>query len=521
MTMKQIKNIFWAGALLISLFAFQGATAQVKDKGNTVAAMELMNAKALWFNSENGAGLYLDNFMDFTKINLLYDVKNGTFKLNQSGEHETSLGVSTEGGQKLNNGYAWGKFSFNNDFQRGTLFNTQMLNPERGMPYYVADPNLSDWKKQDYKLQVILSSKPLWNYLHTGLKVEYVSKTGAKQIDPRSEVYYYHINIKPGVAAIFGNHTAGINVLYENLTQNSRTTNSDGQVNQNVFVLKGLGNNYTATVGGLQSLGEFVYKGNTLGGGIQYSYTHTGVKVFFEGKYKYKVEDVISSPTKPKKEGTVTNSELGGNLSILISEDNDFARVNMSYLDSKTNGIEYVQVLDNSYEVQRWVDIYSSIRSTYAAKQMAASIDFYKNALKEYTWKAGVNTKYTSNDDLYIMPESKMKIENMYVGADFCYNLPISKSLKMLIGADLTYKFNFNGSYIYNGADPTSVIITDFMTPDFAFMKTGYRKLGGNISVETKVGKTRMSLNANIAYYNPFSNLSSRVQSQLGLGFNF
>ncbi len=521
MTMKQIKNIFCAGALLVSLLTFQGATAQVKDKVNNAASFELMNARSVWFNSENGAGIYLDKLNDFTKINLNYDVKNGTYKLNQSGKNESSLGITTEGGQKLNNGYAWGKFSFNNDFLKGTRFNTQMLDPSRGVPYYVADPNLSDWKKQYYKLEMSLASKPLWNFLHAGIKAEYVSKSGAKQVDPRSVVYYYHINVKPGLVATFGNHSVGLNAVYQNLSQTSSTTNSDSEVNQNVYVLKGLGNNYIATVGGLQSLGMFLYKGNTLGGALQYSYIFPLAKIFFEGTYDYKVEDVISAPTKPKKEGTVSERVIGANVALVVEEGSDFGRLNLSFKDSKTNGIEYVQVLDNTYEVQRWVDIYSSIRSTYNYREMAANFDFFRKSVTDYKWRAGVNTKYTSNDDLYIMPESKMKIENMYVGGNIRFNMPLGKSTALLIGAELTYKYNYNGKYSYNGAEPQSVIITEFMTPDFAFMKTSYKRLGGNIALETKLGRTRMSLNANILYYDPMNLEKSRVHSQLGLGFNF
>lgn len=521
MTMKQIKNIFCTGALLVSLLTFQGVTAQVKDKGNTAAAFELMKAQSVWFSSGNGAGLFLDDLSDFTKINLQYDSKNGSYKLNQNGERESSIGISTEGGQKLNNGYTWGKFSFNNDFQKGTKFNTQMLDPDRGIPYYVADPNLSDWKKQDYKLEMAVASKPLWNFLHAGIKAEYVSKSGAKQIDPRSEVYYYHINVKPGFAFTLGNHTAGLNGVYENLSQTSQTTNSDSEVNQNVFVLKGLGNNYTATVGGLQSLGIFTYKGNKLGGAIQYSYTLPIVKIFIEGIYDYKVEDVISSPTKPKKEGTVTDRQISGKMSILISEGANFGKLNLTYSDNKINGIEYVQILDNTYSIQRWVDIYSSIRSTYAAKEVGASFDYFRKTVSAYKWKAGIFTNYTSNDDLYIMPESKMKIENIYFGTDLRYNMSLGKKTGLLIGADFTFKHNRNGEFDYNGADPESVIITDFLNPDFQFMKSSYRKIGGNIGIETKMGKTRISLNASVSYFDPLNQSDSRINSQVGIGFSF
>ena len=70
---------------------------------------------------------------------------------------------------------------------------------------------------------------------------------------------------------------------YENAIQDGRHTNSNSQVNQDVFVMKGLGNHYTAVIGGLQSLGAFQYTSNKLGGELQYGLRFSGLNLLLNG----------------------------------------------------------------------------------------------------------------------------------------------------------------------------------------------------------------------------------------------
>jgi hypothetical protein len=523
MKMRKVKYIYWAGVLMLTLFAVQPASAQKTADKNSPASLELLKAKSLWFNTTNGAGLTLDKMYNFSSVDFTYQLKSGDFKKLQDGDKERLLGVSTEGGQKLGTGYAWGKFSFNNEMQRNTQFNTTMLDPARGMPFYPVDPNISDWKKQDYRLEMKVASQPLWDRVILGIQGEYFANTGAKQVDPRAETYFYHINIKPGLVALFNKHAVGINFVYENMVQESGTTNSNGQVNQDVYVMKGLGNYYPSVVGGLQSLGRFVYNGNKVGAAIQYSYGFSDIKFLLEGKYDYGVEDVISTPTKPKKEGSVVRELMDARLTAVKNGDN-VSRLELSYSNRSTDGIEHVQVLDNTYEVQQWVDLYSSIRSTYNQEDISARLDFFRGADHDYKWKAGLFTNYRSNDDDYIMPHSRMIIKNMYFGADAKANLSLGGETKLLAGAGFTYKNNFDGSYHYRGADPGSIIITQFMTPDFQFLKQSYYKIGGELSLYSGLGKMSRAgfyLKAALDYYKPIEGDNSRVQTNFGLGFIF
>lgn len=489
---------------------------------STPQSIELMKARSLWFNTGNGAGLVLDELTSYGSLEANYNIEKGSFKRVQEGQRENRLGVYTEGGVQLGEAYAWGEFNYNNTTSHDSRFNTAMLNPFRGIPYYPADPNISEWRKQDYNLRMKAASKPLLGRYILGIQAEYVTQAGAKQIDPRSEVYYYHLDIKPGVATRFGIHQLGLNIAYRNMIQETRGhTNSDTQVNQDLYVVKGLGNHYTAVIGGLQSLGSFHYKSNLLGAELQYGLNLPEVKLLFNGGYNYSVEDVVRDISKPRKEGSLALNTLFANIGV-VKEGDNLQRLDISYSANRANGIEYVQVLDNTYEVQQWVDVYSSIRSTYSSDNLNIKYDFYRGANNDYFWKAGAVAGYVSQNDLYIMPESNMDIENMYFGVNGLINFEVGKSGKISLGADFVYNNNLEGEYNYGGASPDSEVITDFLIPDFNYLSSDFYKLGGTISYFTGISNTTglyVKLTADL--YKPTEGDTKRGVGSVGLGFTF
>jgi hypothetical protein len=509
--------------MAVALQLMSYATAQEQKTPSSPLSIELRKARATWFESNNGAGIGLDSLRSYGSLEAGYQMTDGEFKRVQQGEKERQLSVETEGGQQLGNAYAWGRFSYNNETVRNARFNTAMLDPYRRVPYYPVDPNLSDWKKQHYNLQMKVSSKPLCERYLLGIQAEYKAETGAKQMDPRSELFRYSIHVKPGIAAIMGSHRVGLSLEYENMIQETRGhSNSDDQVNQNVFVMRGLGNHYTAVIGGLQSLGSFIYDANKVGAGLQYGWQQQALRFFAEGGYSFRVEEAVRDITKPRKEGTIRQQELYGHAA-LLHEGVNLNRLDFSYRSSRTDGIEFVQVLDNSYEVQQWVDLYSSVRSTYRRDTYRLSYDFFRNAGQEYSWKAGLHALYTVTDDNYIMPASHLKIRDLYLGADAKLNFPSRGHSRWVLGADLVRKANQKGDYLYGGADPGSIVITDFMNPEVNYLKQDYYKVGGSISYFATLSsrKSGAYLKLTADYYKPTEGDDVRVITRLGMGLTF
>lgn len=515
-------NIQYIKGLLLAAVALQLAPC-IKAQVSPLT-IELSKARSTWLESDNGAGIGLDSLGKYGLLEAGYQTTDGTFKRVQQGEKERQLDVVTEGGQQIGGIYAWGRFAYANETEKDTRFNTAMLDPYRGVPYYPVDPNPSEWKKQHYNLQMKVSSRPLADHYLLGIQAAYKAETGAKQMDPRSELYLYSINVKPGIAGIFGSHRVGINLEYENMIQETRAhSNSDTQVNQNVFVMRGLGNHYTAVIGGLQSLGSFIYDANKVGFGLQYGWQQQAFRLFAEGGYGYRVEEAVRDITKPRKEGTIRQQVLYGHAA-LLHEGVNLNRVDFIYRSSRTDGIEFVQVLDNSYEVQQWVDLYSSIRSTYRRDSYRLSYDLFRNAVREYSWKAGIYALYTVTDDNYIMPASYLKISDLYLGADTKFNLSTGGNSRWVLGADLVRKMNRKGEYHYGGVDPGSIVITDFMNPEADYLKQDYYKVGASVSYFTGLlaqrgGGAYVKVTAD--YYKPTEGDDTRLIARLGIGLTF
>lgn len=520
--MRRIQYIYLIGVTLLAVMLSQQLTGQ--ESGTlTPASLELIKAKTLWFDTGNSAGLTLDEMQNFNTLLFNYTLAKGEFKTKPEGSTDRVAGVSTEGGLNLGGGYVWGQFSYHNEKQKETLFNTTMLEPGRGMPYYPVDERISEWVKQDYNLTMKAATRPLAEKIFLGIGAQYVTRTGAKQVDPRSNTHFYTLNVKPALTVKFGNQVAGIHFLYERLNQESSTTNSNSQVNQDIFVMKGLGNGYTAVVGGLQSLGKFIYDGNKVGGGVQYSFKSQSVQGLLNAGYTFGVEDVISAPSKPKKEGTVREEGYNAGLQLVITGE-DLHRVVLNWNNRQAGGIEYVQVLDNTYEVQRWVTTHKSIRSTFDRNAVTFNYDFFKGSDTEYTWKSGMNINYFSSDDIYIIPASAMKLKELVYGADAKVNLKLKGTGRLLAGIDVSFRSNLGGNYTYGGAAPTSALIVDFMRPDFELLKNDYVKWSGDLTYCTNVsgkGYTGMFVKLSADCFNPYGNEESRNLTTLGLGFTF
>lgn len=519
--MRKLKIIYRSGALLAAIIFMQPLFAQTIQ--TNPATIELQKAKSLWFNTNNGAGLVLDQMKDFTIVNLGYTTKTGDFKLRQQGTREGDINVGAEGGLTLGGGYVWGKISYDNILQKNTQYNTTMLDPDRGMPYYVADPVISDWVKQSYQLSMKAATPKLWNLLYLGIEADYQTKTGAKQMDPRSKTDYYSIDVRPSVLFNLKEHSIGLNFEYQNNNQESAPTLSNSQQEQIVYLLKGVGNYSSGVVGGLQGISSYVYSGNKLGGGLQYSYTINEYKALLSGNYSYRVEDVITAPSKPKKVGTIKDAFYGGNLQ-LVKAGKDMHKLEIGYKENKLSGIEYVQVLDNTYEVQQWITVHSSVRSKFTYKEAYGKYDFFRGADTEYNWRVGVDGSYDSSTDTYLLPHSSMHVKNFCAGLNFKYNIPVDKSTRILAGVNGKFNKNIEASYNYNGADPMSLVVTDFMTPDFLYRAQDYYKAGAEATMFFNISKANTSgmfVKVACDYYKPKEGDGNRVVANFGLGFTF
>ena len=127
--------------ILLSLIGLSVAV-QASAQGSSVVRqpeIEMNLSRALWFNSNNVAGVSVTPVEKYSIVDLGYQMENGNFKMAQEGEKESVVGFNTNGATAIGKTYLWGNFDYRNIVENDTKFLTNIFDPERDMPYYVAD----------------------------------------------------------------------------------------------------------------------------------------------------------------------------------------------------------------------------------------------------------------------------------------------------------------------------------------------------------------------------------------------
>ena len=133
-----------------------------------------------------------------------------------------------------------------------------------------------------------------------------------------------------------------------------------------MFIMRGLGNYTSDFVSGSVGVGTFFYKGNRIGGGLQYGFKNGGLATLVDVAYSYKVEDAFQNPTKKQTMGSTRQNRWNSSLQVLSENADYLNKLTLSYVDRKTDGIEYIQELDSSFEVAEWITLAKYVRSKYS-----------------------------------------------------------------------------------------------------------------------------------------------------------
>lgn len=509
---------------VISLLLPAVSGAQDADHAIQSANIELTKAKSLWFNTGNAAGLSLTPLQNFNEVSAGYDHKSGNFTYAQNGRENNAV-VNTNGALDLGGVMLWGNFTYKNINTSDACYNTLLGNPLRDMPYTLADTVQSSWKKQEYMLNMKAGFPVLWNLLRFGCEIDYVTSTAAKQNDPRSTDYYMTVAVRPGMAfRVNDNHNIGLNFIYENSYERTSPTNSDDQNNQLVYLMRGLGNCINEIVGGLGGVGTFFYKGNVVGGAAQYSYdSGKAFSLLADFKYTFRVEDAFQSPSKPESMGTIKQNVYNGNIQLLLERPRLTHKAVLNYLNKISDGIEYIQVVDNTYEVQEWVTLAQYIRSSYTYESFGLDYDLFVNAARGYSWRVGAKVLYSDRYDEYYLPHSDLKAENVYFELNAKKNFAVSRKSSLLAGVGAGYNSNIDGYYNYTGSSANTPIVKKMFYNDIAFLSSDYYQLRAEAKFSTLVtSRTSLFVGANVQYAKPDNEMfDHRVGAFCSFGINF
>lgn len=464
--------------------------------GQSPSSLEMDRTGALWFNSNNAAGMILTSIDPFEAVGVSYDIEDGNYRRYTDGNLKT-LTVDAEGSASLGEGKVWGKFSYNNITQKDTKYNTMFLNLDEDNPYFVADDILSWWKKQKYELEVKASTPFLWNLVSFGVGAEYFTESGAKQVDPRGYGNEYGLVVKPGAVFRLGAHSIGLALDYEHGNMRMTPINNAYMNSLPAYIMHGLGNGEANVVSMItMGVGQVFDKKNQYGGSLQYGWSGSAFKVLADLHGSMRVWDFSHTPNRPQLIGTTKRMELGGKVQML-HDGADYLHVIVADASMKnTDGIEYVQVFNKDYEVQQYETVGQNVKSKYAHNEAVLSYDIFRKGGDSFDWTAGASVEWYNRSDKYLIPASSFKCSHLYAEGHGRKQFSLKK-LSLTVGANAGYCLGMDGSYNYSGTGSATTVVTDYFPCELAYQEASWWSAGADLNLTFPISpKLRMYVGA-------------------------
>ena len=497
------------------------AQAQGLDlKPKTAEAVTMMERSALWFSTSNAAALAVDTLAQYGTLEMRYNGGSGDLRKQQTAQSFNDVSFYTDGAAKIGGFRLWGDFEFQNNFEKGSRYNTILYEVFEDMPYYAVDTAASGWTKQAYLMSAKVSSPVLWDHVSFGLGVRYDTKVGAKQKDPRCEVYKYDVSVFPSVAAVFGSNTVGLYGVYTHGFERSVPGNENYRKSQMVFLSKGLGEGILTKVGDNDGLKTCYYKANTFGGGLQYGYKG-GFNLLADLGFTMTKQVGEQNPMLPKSLGNIERINVTADVRAEFGSERQHS-VGLQGLLRSTNGIELLQSLSTEAFNQSWVTIGENAMTLFNYVDAGLSYDFFggRNAATGYSWNAGADLAFTMRDYSYSLPEATLDASSLLATVRGAKQLTFSETT-LLLGAKAGYNVGLGGEYIYNNGTKTQWL-QDFYRSDLVFFTDSYLIAGLTVGSSFPLGsRIRGTACADASYATVLGESRSRILANISFGIVF
>lgn len=456
--------------------------------GQSPAALEMEKASAVWFNSSNAAGMAVTPVAPFEVIDAGYHVSDGEYRKYTDG-NERNLDISVEGATALWKGQVWGKFTYSNITQRDTKYNAMFLNLDEDNPFFVADRELSWWKKQKYELEMKASTPFFRDRVAFGIEAEYFTESGAKQIDPRGYGSEYGILVKPSALLKLGKSYVGLALDYEGGNMRMTPINNAYMNSKAAYILRGLGNNEATVISLLTTgVGQVYDKKDQFGASLQYGFVNDSFKILADIYGNMRVWDFSHTPNRPEAIGTTKRTDLGGKVQMIGGSDKFLHRLVASGSMKSTDGIEYVQVFNKDYDVQAYETVAENVKSKYSHIEAALSYDLIRKGHDSYNWAVGAEADFYSRNDRYLIPESRFNCAHMYAEIHGRKQFFL-KSISMILGANAGYCLGLDSEYQYQGTSAGTPIVTDYFPHELSYQSASYFCAGLNYEISFRISE--------------------------------
>jgi len=463
----------------------------------TPGAVELNQARSLWANTSNAAGLAFHPLQNYNIASVFYHNRWGEYRLYHEGEKFRDLGFNTNGALKIGKVTLWGNFSFSDNFTSASNFNTNRNEYRNDMPYWMADSLVSDFRRQYYDVAFKVAV-PLGERLSIGTEIDYKVHKGAKQRDPSSVIYDLHVTLMPSLMfKINDNHYAGANFIYSTMTDRTTfRTNSSSQMNHNGFLMRGVGNFQIGMLGGTGGFAALYTMWDLFGGGLQYGLFGNNMDIALNLNYIRKKSETFENNTTPQRRGDTYNTTYNGSLQFLY-KGSVTHKVDVLANISATKGVEHLQIFRDDYVVKKWETLVQFTKSTFDQTDFALQYNAFIGSDFDYSWKIGIDGYYSDRLEKYIIPYSELMVRDFYAGLHAAKSVAFSASSQLLLELSGGYKNNMDGHYNYGGPDASHPVISNMYKHEVAYLLDSFTQIGCNVNYSF-IFKSRSSANISL-----------------------
>lgn len=285
----------WA-ALLLALVALPALAQTPTDTLQGEQGYRFRSLMQLWRNTNNAAGLSLDNSSNRGYAAIGYQHRGGNYHRVQEGDMANSLQFVTERYQQLGEYlYGYGKVDFRLGRTKNRAFADQ-YRPYNANPYQSGSAIAGSYDNQDFDIVAAVGTVPIFGW-RFGMQLNYQLGDLARLRDPRSRSQLLDYRLTPSMSYTFDRHTIGLAGYYDRRKEKMgslTTVQSDATLTYYLF--SGM-ENATGTIGGYSSFNR-EWVNHTLGTELNYGFRtdafHTlntlGIsrgKEYVYGTYKY------------------------------------------------------------------------------------------------------------------------------------------------------------------------------------------------------------------------------------------
>lgn len=460
----------------------------LSPEGYSSASLELLKERRLWFHSTNAAGAIFDNKQNYSEVKIGYDRESGNYHRPQQGQLVINAGVDCEGFMNLGNALVWGEFSFKQRNIDKAGFNASISDPYRGMPFFIADEHLSDWRNQYYNMKFRASTPLYWGKVAFGVEGKYRADLAAKQLDPRVDTRYFELGVNPSVAYSIDRHNSiGVVFEYTALKEDSRMESVNMSDPQNVYWLNGLGTAIKEIVA--YDLPRTDYHGHILGGGLQYNFRKGGFNLLATVDFTRHIENMDKNPQVPEKKSSVRNDLWKYSVLFRYHGKSWSHHFNFEGIERNNHGIQYINEFNNSETNPGWKVLDHSVRSTYKTTAFNVDYSLIRNRADEYAWRVDAGISYQYQRDEYLLPDAHKSYKNIYSHLTAKYNAALGAKYnrRLLIAANGGFNHNIDGKYTYNASNPDFPTVTQLETGEIQYFSSNFWNLGASVSYSQQI----------------------------------